>query len=288
MVLKCLYELLQPSDVNLIPLFLPPHRMSIQPSLQGHSIQTDIVNPPGIPVAPITAIGNQKDLASSKRESAKSKTPKIDTNLPFQQELAATSLGNMESPILARMPSDGGYTSGGTTKTQSQSRRRRSRSRRRGPKAPDLAQAQEFDFLSNLKAAAESNPTLASQLQALALAQGVETRIPSGSSSSTFELPYTNPQAMTQQNRQQQKGSRSRKQQGGPIEQTPVVEHPVQVPVRVVNPEALPDTYIPGRGATDSGNKGSQGNLRLRLDLNLDVEITLKATIRGDLTLALL
>jgi hypothetical protein len=71
------------------------------------------------------------------------------------------------------------------------------------------------------------------------------------------------------------------------MEKTPVVEHPVQVPVRVVNPDLLSDQYIPGRGASDPG-KGSQGNLRLRLDLNLDVEITLKAKIRGDLTLALL
>jgi hypothetical protein len=40
-------------------------------------------------------------------------------------------------------------------------------------------------------------------------------------------------------------------------------------------------------------NQGSGGDkksdtLRLRLDLNLDIEITLKAKIHGDLTLALL
>jgi hypothetical protein len=57
-----------------------------------------------------------------------------------------------------------------------------------------------------------------------------------------------------------------------------LAEHPVQVPVRVVNPHDLKSE----RGS------GSAGNLRLRLDLNLEVEITLKASIHGDLTLQLL
>jgi hypothetical protein len=194
----------------------------------------------------------------------------------------------MESPILTRIPSDTGHTSTGTANSHPRSRQRRSRSRHRLPKEPDLSKSQDFDFLANLNAAAASSPTLASQLQALSFGQGEDMRVPSGSSSSTFEIPYTSPQAMTQQHHQQsKKGSRPRKQKGGPMEKTPVVEHPVQVPVRVVNPDLLSDQYIPGRGASDPG-KGSQGNLRLRLDLNLDVEITLKAKIRGDLTLALL
>ncbi|CEG71635.1 hypothetical protein RMATCC62417_07338 [Rhizopus microsporus] len=43
-----------------------------------------------------------------------------------------------------------------------------------------------------------------------------------------------------------------------------------------------------GGGQQQSGKKGSDHPLSLRLDLNLDVEITLKARVHGDVTLALL
>jgi hypothetical protein len=53
-------------------------------------------------------------------------------------------------------------------------------------------------------------------------------------------------------------------------------EHPVQVPVRVVNPHDM------------KGGESKGGNLRLKLDLNLDVEVTLKASLRGEVSLSLL
>jgi hypothetical protein len=56
----------------------------------------------------------------------------------------------------------------------------------------------------------------------------------------------------------------------------------VQVPLRVVNGEE-----VKSEDSIDGGGNGS-GNLRLRLDLNLDVEVQLEATIRENLTLALL
>ncbi|OAA64365.1 hypothetical protein SPI_03012 [Niveomyces insectorum RCEF 264] len=45
---------------------------------------------------------------------------------------------------------------------------------------------------------------------------------------------------------------------------------------------------VAGGAVQDQGGKKSSDTLRLRLDLNLDVEITLKAKIHGDLELALL
>ena len=59
----------------------------------------------------------------------------------------------------------------------------------------------------------------------------------------------------------------------------PTHEHPIQVPVRVVNPGDL---------APPKPEAKEKSSLRIKLDLNLDVEITLKASLRGDLTLALL
>jgi hypothetical protein len=63
----------------------------------------------------------------------------------------------------------------------------------------------------------------------------------------------------------------------------PPAERPIQVPVRVANPSDI----LPSSEQKASSNNGG-GNLRSRLDLNLDVEVTLKANIKGDLTLALL
>ena len=59
-----------------------------------------------------------------------------------------------------------------------------------------------------------------------------------------------------------------------------VQEHRVQVPTRVVNPQEL----APPKAEAKGGN----ASLRVKLDLNLEVEIMLKASIKGDLTLALL
>jgi hypothetical protein len=65
----------------------------------------------------------------------------------------------------------------------------------------------------------------------------------------------------------------------------PQAEHPIQVPVRVVNPsDILPSDATQKQAGSGAGG----GNLPLRLDLNLDVEVELKARVKGDLTLALL
>lgn len=60
-----------------------------------------------------------------------------------------------------------------------------------------------------------------------------------------------------------------------------------EIPVRGGNPNQQLKTGPQGGSGGDS-KMMEQDGLKLRLELNLDVEIELKATIRGDLTLALL
>jgi hypothetical protein len=155
----------------------------------------------------------------------------------------------------------------------------------------EQGQHENFDFLARLREAASNNPSLAAQLQSMALNPPLgqdlpmSKTFPSGSSSSTIDFPYPdNTQLLLQraalENAQKQMQTQNAGHNAAQA-RTPTTEHPVQVPVRVVNPEAMEP--VPGSGAGKSN-----GNLRLRLDLNLDVEITLTAKIRGDLTLALL
>lgn len=98
---------------------------------------------------------------------------------------------------------------------------------------------------------------------------------PSGQHGTSWNTPYTNyvdndmagvPLSSPAQGRRARHGM-------------PTHEHPVQVPVRVVNP---------GNLAPSKPDTKEKASLRIKLDLNLDVEITLKASLRGDLTLALL
>ena len=59
-----------------------------------------------------------------------------------------------------------------------------------------------------------------------------------------------------------------------------------EIPMRDGNPNQALQT---GKGDKGGDSKMmEQDGLKLRLELNLDVEIELKASIRGDLTLALL
>lgn len=74
----------------------------------------------------------------------------------------------------------------------------------------------------------------------------------------------------------------------GGQQQQPTHEHPVQVPVRVVNPADLPGSAGGGGKGGGGGGGGGGGNLRLKLDLDLDVEVTLKASLRGTVSLSLL
>ena len=58
-----------------------------------------------------------------------------------------------------------------------------------------------------------------------------------------------------------------------------------EIPMRPGNPN---QGLATGKGEKKSNDMMDQDGLKLRLDLNLDVEIELKATIKGDLTIALL
>ena len=60
-----------------------------------------------------------------------------------------------------------------------------------------------------------------------------------------------------------------------------------EIPMREGNPNQQLKTGPDGGGKKESSMMDQDG-LKLRLELNLDVEIELKATIKGDLTIALL
>lgn len=60
-----------------------------------------------------------------------------------------------------------------------------------------------------------------------------------------------------------------------------------EIPMRPGNPNQALKTAQKG-GKKEESSMMDQDGLKLRLELNLDVEIELKASIRGDLTLALL
>lgn len=60
-----------------------------------------------------------------------------------------------------------------------------------------------------------------------------------------------------------------------------------EIPMREGNPNQQLATGPDGGNKKESGMMDQDG-LKLRLELNLDVEIELKATIKGDLTIALL
>lgn len=192
--------------------------------------------------------------------SSHSSALKTDTTTKLQDPSAPVS-PTLPTPIHPTIPpSDNDYTSTGTTKSRSRSRRRRPRRR--------------------LNSSTESTPPLPFRKE-------INTTIPSGSSSSTFELPY---HPALQQFRPGKgphdptTNSNTNALAASPT--APQAEHPIQVPVRVVNPSDILPSSDSNQKAGNGGAGG--GNLRLRLDLNLDVEVTLKATIRGDLTLALL
>lgn len=59
-----------------------------------------------------------------------------------------------------------------------------------------------------------------------------------------------------------------------------------EIPMRPGNPNQQLKTGP--QGGKEESKMMEQDGLKLRLELNLDVEIELKATIKGDLTLALL
>ncbi len=61
-----------------------------------------------------------------------------------------------------------------------------------------------------------------------------------------------------------------------------------EIPKRPGNPEQQLATGPKGGSGGDSSGMMDQDGLKLRIELNLDIEIELKASIHGDITLALL
>lgn len=61
-----------------------------------------------------------------------------------------------------------------------------------------------------------------------------------------------------------------------------------EIPKRPGNPEQQLATGPKGDSGGDSSGMMDQDGLKLRIELNLDIEIELKASIHGDITLALL
>jgi hypothetical protein len=92
--------------------------------------------------------------------------------------------------------------------------------------------------------------------------------------------------------RRNRQRSMQQRQQNGPLDQLPLQGLPVDNLGQTVNNTVggVTDTLgnVAGGALNKSGGSGKSDTLRLRLDLNLDVEITLKARIHGDLELALL
>ncbi|KXX72933.1 hypothetical protein MMYC01_200921 [Madurella mycetomatis] len=78
-----------------------------------------------------------------------------------------------------------------------------------------------------------------------------------------------------------------RQQRGGPLDNL-ALDNVQNTAGGLVNSATGALGGVAGNAVDQKGGGGKSDTLRLRLDLNLDVEITLKAKIHGDLELALL
>ncbi|KAL2127517.1 hypothetical protein VTI74DRAFT_10610 [Chaetomium olivicolor] len=87
--------------------------------------------------------------------------------------------------------------------------------------------------------------------------------------------------------RQRRRGQRQQRQQQGPLDNL-ALGNVQQTAGGLVNSATGALGGVAGQAVDQNKGGGKSDTLRLRLDLNLDVEITLKAKIHGDLELALL
>lgn len=89
------------------------------------------------------------------------------------------------------------------------------------------------------------------------------------------------PQPRRRRNQRQQKGGQ------GPLDNL-ALDNVQNTAGGLVNSATGALGGVAGNAVQDKKDGGKSDTLRLRLDLNLDIEITLKAKIHGDLELALL